>query len=73
MLPDVYHYAKQLAKMNNRPFSNLVEYLLLQEIERARDEGIEFEKYVPEGGNVEGVAGEKDNSLDNVFKKFTDD
>jgi len=71
--PDILFYAKQLAKIENRPFSNMVEYLLLQEIDRARDEGIEFENYVPEGGSVSGEGGEKDNALDDVFKKFAGD
>lgn len=68
--PDIDFYGKQVAKFRNRAFSNLVEFLLLQEIEKARAEGFNFEKYVPEGGEVEGSTGEKDAGLDNVFKQF---
>lgn len=66
-------YAKQLAAKQNRNFSNLVETLILQEIDKAKAEGFEFEKYVPEGGEVEGDGGEKDAALDDVFKQFADD
>jgi|GEM_PF-3879622 len=71
--PDINFYGKQVAKFRNRPFSNLIEYLLSQEIEKARAEGFEFEKYVPEGGEVDGTPGEKDNALDDVFKQFAGD
>lgn len=69
--PDVYFYDRQVAELNNRAFSNLVETLLLQEIEKARAEGFEFKKYVPEGGEIEGNSGGKDAELDDEFKRFS--
>ncbi|MBW6534854.1 MAG: hypothetical protein K0B11_07595 [Mariniphaga sp.] len=71
--PDVNFYGKQVAKFRNRAFSNLVEFLLLQEIEKAKAEGFEFENYVPEGGEIGGNPGEKDNALNDVFKQFAVD
>jgi hypothetical protein len=68
---EVMFYAKQLAAKENRNFSNLVETLILQEIEKARAEGFKFKKYVPEGGEIEGTAGEKDEDLDDEFKRFS--
>lgn len=71
--PKVEFYARQVAKYRRRSLSNLIEYLLTQEIEKAKAEGFEFEKYVPEGGEIKGGAGEKDNALNDVFKQFAVD
>lgn len=71
--PDVYFYGKQVGKFRNRAFSNLVEFLLIQEIAKAKAEGFEFEKYVPEGGEIVAAPGDKDDALNDVFKKFSGD
>lgn len=71
--PNVEFYARQVAKYRNRSLSNLIEYLLLQEIEKAKAEGFEFKKYVQEGGEIEGNSGGKDATLDDMFKQFADE
>lgn len=61
--------AAKIAKEENRPFSNYIEYLLIREIQKKKAEGMIFDEYVPQGGIVVGKG--KDESLAEQFEAIT--
>lgn len=52
--PELVFAAKQAADHHGRTLTNLIEYLLAQEIKRLKGDGVQFEKFVPPGGEVIG-------------------
>ncbi len=66
--PEILHYGKQLADHLNRNFTNLVEHLLVQEVQKAKADGFKFEKYIEPGGEVVGKG--VDPNLKSEFSKF---
>ncbi len=63
--PEIMHYAKQLADLENRSLTNLVEHVLVQEIKKAKEKGYKFETL---GGEVIGKG--VDPNLKSEFSKF---
>ena len=66
--PELVFAAKQAADRHGRTLTNLIEYLLNQEIKRLKAEGMTFEKFVPPGGEVIGKG--SDPELKKVHEEF---
>jgi len=68
--PEVGSKAKLIAKASNRSFSNLVEYLLINEIERFVKLGFDSVFINTNGGEVIGKKGDEDDKLKQDHDSF---
>lgn len=66
--PELVYEAKQAADHHGRTLTNLIEYLLNKEIKRLKGDGVPFEKFVPQGGEVIGKG--VDHELRQAHDKF---
>lgn len=68
--PELVFAAKQAADHHGRTLTNLIEYLLNQEIKRLKADGVPFEKFIPKGGEVigKGVDPELKKAHDNFVR-----
>lgn len=68
--PDIKKFGQQIAKKQHRSFSNFIEYLIMEEIEKDPEFAVVFNSCPPVDGNA--VSGGNDKMLEDEFKNFVD-
>lgn len=65
--PRLLHYLSQLAEMESRSNSNMIERLVEREFERLKDSGVKFELYP---GDRDVIGKGKDEALTKKYNQF---